>query len=64
MLPMDASSVRELIVTLAAWRDQDEPLVEAFGDALARWSRLDSQEQARRLVDTLIEVIERELSPS
>lgn len=61
---MNASSVREMIDTLSAWRDQDEPLVEALGDALATWSRVDSQELARRLVDTLIDVIERELGPT
>jgi hypothetical protein len=61
MLDMDAPAKAELLRTLEAWRDEDEPLVEAVGDTLARWRGLDSQEQARRIVSTLIEVLEREL---
>jgi hypothetical protein len=38
------------------WRDQDEPMVEAIGDTLARWHGVASQEQAGRVVDTLIDV--------
>ncbi|WP_432937212.1 hypothetical protein ACQPXM_24615 [Kribbella sp. CA-253562] len=51
----------ELLQRLETWRDEDEPLVEAIGDTLARWQRVDSQEQARRVVDTLVDVFEREL---
>ena len=58
---MEAEAKRELLDLLAEWRDQDEPLVEAIGDALAMWHRLDSQEQARRVVGILIDVLDREL---
>jgi len=58
---MDQSAKAELLQRLETWRDQDEPLVEAIGDTLARWQRVDSQEQARRVVDTLVDVFEREL---
>jgi hypothetical protein len=58
---MDSSAKRALIAQLVEWRNVDEPLVEAIGDALARWHRLDSQEQARRVVSALIDVFEREL---
>jgi hypothetical protein len=61
MLNMDQSAKAELLQRLETWRDQDEPLVEAIGDTLARWQRVDSQEQARRVVDTLVDVFEREL---
>jgi hypothetical protein len=33
--------------------------VEAIGDALAQWRRTDSQDQARRMVDTVTEVLDR-----
>ena len=49
---VEAEAKRELLDLLAEWRDQDEPLVEAIGAALARWHHLDSQEQARRVVGT------------
>jgi len=61
MLSMDQSAKAELLQRLETWRDQDAPLVEAIGDTLARWQRVDSQEQARRVVDTLVDVFEREL---
>lgn len=61
MLDMDQSAKAELLQRLETWRDQDEPMVEAIGDPLARWHGVDSQEQARRVVDTLIDVFEREL---
>ena len=61
MLRMDAAAKQELLDLLGQWRDQDEPLVEAIGDALAEWRRLDSQEQARHVVDTLRAVLTREL---
>ena len=58
---MDAQAKSELLDRPVAWRDEDEPLVEAIGETLARVHRLDSQEQARRLVGTVIDVLEREL---
>ncbi len=44
---------------LTEWRDSDEPMIEAIGDTIAEVARLDSQEQARRVLDTVIEVLER-----
>jgi hypothetical protein len=61
MFNVDAPAKAALVRQLEEWRDEDEPLVEAIGDTLAMWHRLDSQDQARRVVSTLIEVIEREL---
>lgn len=61
MTGMDARSKSELIDCLVAWRDRDEPLVEAIGDTLVEVDGLDSQEQARRILSTVIEVLEREL---
>ena len=58
---MDQSAKAELLQRLETWRNRDEPLVEAIGDTLAQWQRADSQEQARRVVDTLIDVFEHEL---
>jgi hypothetical protein len=58
---MESAAKRELLDLMTEWRDHDEPLVEAIGDALARWHRLDSQEQARRILDTILQVLEREL---
>jgi hypothetical protein len=59
---MEARSKSELIERLVAWRDEVEPLVGAIGDTLAEVRRLDSQEWARRIVSTFIEVLERELN--
>ena len=42
---------------LSEWRDTDEPMVEAIGDTLAEFARVDSQELARRVLDTVIEVL-------
>ena len=58
---MDQSAKAELLQRLETWRDQDEPLVDAIGDMLAQWQRVDSQQQARRVVATLADVFEREL---
>jgi len=58
---MEARSKSELIDRLVAWRDRDEPLVEAIADTLVEVDGLDSQEQARRILSTVIEVLEREL---
>lgn len=58
---MGRAAKQELLRLLSEWRDEDEPLVESIGNALAEWERLDSQEQARRIVDTAMQVLEREL---
>jgi hypothetical protein len=34
----------ELLQILQDWRDLDEPLVEAIGETLAKYERVDSQE--------------------
>lgn len=60
---MDRDAAREVIDVLTAWIDEDEPLVEAIGDTLAAYARCDSQEQARRVVGTVIRVLEREWLP-
>jgi hypothetical protein len=59
---MDAASKQELLELLAEWRSQDEPLVEAIGETIAQWHRVDSQELARRIVSTVIEVFDREIA--
>jgi len=61
MPTMDRAAKQELLDRLSEWKDQDEPLVEAIGNTLAELTRLDSQEQARRIVDAVIEVLDREL---
>lgn len=61
MSHMDLAAKQQLLGLLSEWRGEDEPLVEAIGNTLAQWSRVDSQEQARRIVDTLMEVLGREL---
>ena len=58
---MDPQAKVELLATLREWRNTDDPLVEAIGDELARSHRMDSQEQARRVVDTIITVFTRDL---
>jgi len=58
---MDAAVKHELLERLRVWRDVDEPLVQAIGDTIARCDRLDSQEAARRVVDTVIAILGREL---
>jgi hypothetical protein len=42
------------------WRDVDEPMVEAIGNTIAAESHVDSQELARRILNTVITVLERE----
>lgn len=59
MLKVDQSC--QGVTRLETWRDAEKPLVEAIGDTLARWQRVDSQEQARRVVDTLMDVFDHEL---
>jgi hypothetical protein len=61
MLNVDQSAKAELLQRLETWHDADKPLVEAIGDTLARWQRVDSQEQARRVVDTSMDVFDHEL---
>ena len=45
---------------LRSWRDTDLPMVEAIGDTMQRWRRVDSQEMAWRIVDTIMDVLQRE----
>ena len=61
MSRMDQAAKQELLGLLSQWKNEDEPLIEAIGNTLAGWARVDSQEQARRVVDTVIEVLNREL---
>jgi hypothetical protein len=61
VVTVDDDAKQEMLNLLRQWRDEDEPLVEAIGDTLARWHRVDSQDRARRVVDTVIEVLDREL---
>jgi hypothetical protein len=49
----------DVLRAMREWLDTDEPLVEAVGDTLARFDRVDSQEQARRVLATVIEVLGR-----
>lgn len=51
----------EAIELLREWRNQDPPLIEAIGHALARYQPVDSQEMARRIVDTVIETLEQHM---
>jgi hypothetical protein len=51
-------TAQDVIDALHTWIDQDEPLVEAIGDTLDQYSRTDSQERARRVVATVISVLE------
>ena len=61
MPTMERPAKQELLDRLSERRDQDEPLVEAIGNTLAEYSRVDSQETARRVVDTVITVLDQEL---
>jgi hypothetical protein len=61
---MTLRTAEDVIDALHVWLDQDEPLVEAIGDTLAQYSRTDSQEQARRVVATVISVLEEYLDRS
>ena len=49
----------DVLHAMREWLNTDEPLVEAVGDTLAFFARADSQEQARRVVGTVIDVLER-----
>ena len=61
---MALRTAQDVIDALSAWIDQDEPLVEAIGDTLAQYSRTDSQEQARRVVATVIGVLQQHVRGS
>lgn len=50
-------TAQDVVDALHAWLDEDEPLVESIGNTLADYSRCDSQEQARRVVGTVIDVL-------
>ncbi len=63
----DSSEQRQINLVLrqlSEWRDIDKPMVEAISDTLAGITRLDSQEQACRVLDTVIEVLERSCQPT
>jgi hypothetical protein len=51
------ATIDDLIARLREWRDTDEPMVEAIGDTLSEFRRCDSQEIARRVLDTVIIVL-------
>jgi len=56
----DGSAALDLVIALLiAWRDEDEPMVEAIANTLAEYQRTDSQERARRVLDTVIGVLGR-----
>ena len=58
---MEPAAKAELLQLLTDWSNADEPLVEAIGDTLAHWQGVDSQELARRVVRTVIDVLDDEL---
>jgi hypothetical protein len=64
MVRMTLLTAQDVIDALHTWIDQDEPLVEAIGNTLARYSRTDSQEQARRVVASVIDVLQQHLGGS
>ena len=53
------SAAQDVVALLHDWLDTDGPLVEAVGDTLDEFQRVDLQELARRVVGTLINVLER-----
>jgi len=55
-----SAAIGIVVAQLIEWRDVDEPMIEAIGSTLAEVHRLDSQEQARRVLNTVISVLERE----
>ena len=59
-----SAAIALVVAQLIEWCDVDEPMVEAIGTTLAEVRRLDSQEQARRVLNTVIAVLEREASAS
>lgn len=52
------ATAREVAELMRLWLDVDEPLVEAVGNTTAEYHRVDSQELARRVVATVIQVLE------
>ena len=52
------ATAREVIELMRLWLDVDEPLVEAVGNTIAEYHRVDSQDLARRVVATVIQVLE------
>jgi hypothetical protein len=52
-------TAQDVLALLHAWLDTDEPLVEAIGNTFAEFQKVDSQELARRVVITVINVLER-----
>jgi ATP-dependent Clp protease ATP-binding subunit ClpA len=56
-------TARDVIEALYGWLDVDEPMVEAVGNTIAKYQRVDSQELARRIVGTVITVLEQHLAP-
>jgi hypothetical protein len=52
-------TAQDVVALLHDWLDTDEPLVEAVGDTLEEFQRVDLQELARRVVGTVINVLER-----
>lgn len=57
-LELNAASIDAVVKQLVSWRDTGEPMVEAIGNTLAEYHRVDSQELARRVLDTVIDVLE------
>ena len=57
-------TAQDVLDAMRAWLNEDEPLVEAIGNTLAEYRRCDSQEQARRVVGTVIDVLEQHLPHS
>ena len=51
----------EVIELMTSWLDVDEPLVEAVGNTIAEYHRVDSQELARRVIATVIQVLKENL---
>ncbi len=58
---VESRAIEELIAILEDWMDTDEPLIEAMGNTIAEYRQFDSQEQARRILSTVIEVLQTNL---
>ena len=52
------ATAEEVVELMREWLNVDEPLVEAVGNTIAEYHRVDSQELARRVVATVIQVLE------
>ena len=55
------ATAEEVVKLMREWLNVDEPLVEAVGNTIAEYHRVDSQELARRVVATVIQVLEENL---